>query len=164
MSIGVKIIWTFLAVLVGIFIVNIVNANKRRLSMSFRESLDLTDLPIITFRQGKEKINLILDTGSSKSVIIPEVLNRLIHNKLEGCGTIMGMEGSLKETEYTDIEFYNNSNKYSETFTIVDMSEAFTRLKEMHGVTIHGILGNSFFTKYDFTIDYNRLIAYGKNI
>ena len=74
------------------------------------------------------------------------------------------MEGSLKETEYTDIEFYNNSNKYSETFTIVDMSEAFTRLKEMHGVTIHGILGNSFFTKYDFTIDYNKLIAYGKNI
>ena len=164
MSIGVKIIWTFLAVLAGIFIVNIVNANKRRLSMSFRESLDLTDLPIITFRQGKEKINLILDTGSSKSVIIPEVLDRLIHNKLEGCGTIMGMEGSLKETEYTDIEFYNNSNKYSETFTIVDMSEAFTRLKEMHGVTIHGILGNSFFTKYDFTIDYNKLIAYGKNI
>lgn len=164
MSIGVKIIWTFLAVLAGILIVTIVNANKRRLSMSFRESLDLTDLPIITFRQGKEKINLILDTGSSKSVIIPEVLNILIHNKLEGCGTIMGMEGSLKETEYTDIEFYNNSNKYSETFTIVDMSEAFTRLKEMHGVTIHGILGNSFFTKYDFTIDYNKLIAYGKNI
>lgn len=164
MGIGIKIIWTFLAVLAGILIVNIVNANKRRLSMSFRESLDLTDLPIITFRQGKEKINLILDTGSSKSVIIPEVLDRLIHNKLEGCGTIMGMEGSLKETEYTDIEFYNNSNKYSETFTIVDMSEAFTRLKEMHGVTIHGILGNSFFTKYDFTIDYNKLIAYGKNI
>ena len=76
MGIGIKIIWTFLAVLAGILIVNIVNANKRRLSMSFRESLDLTDLPIITFRQGKEKINLILDTGSSKSVIIPEVLDR----------------------------------------------------------------------------------------
>lgn len=162
MDIIVRIICVLLTLLAGVLIANIADAKRRGPSMSFREALDLTDLPIITFRQGKEKFNLILDTGSSGSVIIPSALEGLNYNKLEGAGTIMGMEGSVKETEYVDMEFYNNSNIYSETFTVVDMSEAFARLKEIHGVTVHGILGNSFFTKYDFTIDYNKLIAYGK--
>jgi hypothetical protein len=162
MDIIVRIICVFLAVILGALIVNIADAKRKQHSMSFREALDLTDLPIITFRQGKEKFNLILDTGSSRSVITPGALERLNYNKLEGSGTVMGMEGSMKDTEYIDMEFYNNSNMYSETFTVVDMSEAFARLKELHGVSIHGILGNSFFTKYDFTIDYNKLVAYGK--
>jgi hypothetical protein len=162
MDIIVKIIFIFLALILGILIANIVDAKRVKHAMSFREALDLTDLPIITFRQGKERINLIIDTGSSKSVITPDALEKLEYEKLEGSGTIMGMEGSLVETEYVDMEIYNNSNTYSEVFTVVDMSGAFAKLKELHGVTVHGILGNSFFTKYDFIIDYNKLIAYGK--
>ena len=41
--------------------------------MSFRESLDLADLPIVTFKQGDVKLNLILDTGANYSIIDKEV-------------------------------------------------------------------------------------------
>jgi hypothetical protein len=40
----------FLAVILGALIVNIADAKRKQRSMSFREALDLTDLPIITFR------------------------------------------------------------------------------------------------------------------
>ena len=34
-------------------------------AMSFQNSMDLAELPVITFHQGNEKINFILDTGSN---------------------------------------------------------------------------------------------------
>ena len=164
MEIVLKICLIFIAFALGLFIAKFIEFKTRGYSMSFREALDLTDLPIITFRQGKEKFNLILDTGSSGSVIIPSALEFLNHSKLENGGTIMGMEGNVQSVEHVDIEFFNNSNTYTETFSIVDMSDAFNIIKESHGVTIHGVLGNSFFSKYEFVINYSDLVAYGKAI
>ena len=46
------------------------DTNKRINSyMSFRESMDLTELPVVTFYQGDKKINFLLDTGSNNSLI-----------------------------------------------------------------------------------------------
>ncbi len=42
------------------------------------------------------------------------------------------------------------------------MSNAFNTLKQDTGVTIHGILGNTFFEKYGYVIDYKDFIAYAK--
>ena len=131
--------------------------------VSFKEALDLTGLPIVTFKQEENKINLLLDTGSSKSVILPSVLNVFKHEKLNEGGTVYGMEGNIIETVFVSMNFIlNNNNNYSEKFQVVDMSSAFNSLKQDTGVTIHGILGNSFFEKYGYVIDYKDFIAYAK--
>lgn len=135
-------------------------ANKKQ--VSFKEALDLTGLPIVTFKQGENKINLLLDTGSSKSVILPSVLNVFKHEKLNEGGTVYGMEGNIIETVFVSIDFILNNNSYSEKFQVVDMSSAFNSLKQDTGVTIHGILGNSFFEKYGYVIDYKDFVAYAK--
>lgn len=135
-------------------------ANKKQ--VSFKEALDLTGLPIVTFKQEENKINLLLDTGSSKSVVLPSVLNVFKHEKLNEGGTVYGMEGNIIETVFVSMNFILNNNNYSEKFQVVDMSSAFNSLKQDTGVTIHGILGNSFFEKYGYVIDYKDFVAYAK--
>ena len=135
-------------------------ANKKQ--VSFKEALDLTGLPIVTFKQEENKINLLLDTGSSKSVILPSILNVFNHEKLNEGGTVYGMEGNIIETVFISMDFILNNTNYSEKFQVVDMSSAFNSLKQDTGVTIHGILGNSFFEKYGYVIDYKDFVAYAK--
>jgi hypothetical protein len=135
-------------------------ANKGQ--VSFREAYDLTGLPIVTFKQGKNKINLLIDTGSTKSVILPSILKHLEYQELNEEGTIFGMEGNIINTSYVNINFKLYNNDYEETFQVVDMSSAFNAIKQDTGVTIHGILGNSFFENYGYVIDFKDFIAYSK--
>lgn len=135
-------------------------ANKKQ--VSFKEAIDLTGLPIVTFKQGENKINLLLDTGSSKSVILPSVLNVFKHGKLNEEGTVYGMEGNIIETVFVSMDFILNNSNYSEKFQVVDMSSAFNAIKQDTGVTIHGILGNSFFENYGYVLDFKDFIAYSK--
>lgn len=135
-------------------------ANKGQ--VSFREAYDLTGLPIVTFKQGKNKINLLIDTGSTKSVILPSLLDVIKSTDLNEGGTIFGMEGNVINTSYVNIDFKLHKKDYSEKFQVVDMSSAFNAIKQDTGVTIHGILGNSFFENYGYVLDFKDFIAYSK--
>jgi flagellar basal body rod protein FlgB len=155
-----------LVAIAGAWIANIViNAykGKRMNKISFKEALDLANLPVITLRQGDKKINLLLDTGSTESIIIPSILDNLEHEDIGKKGTIFGMEGNAVDTKYVKMDLMYNYITYNENFQVVDMSNAFNSIKQSTGVTIHGILGNSFFEKYGYVIDFQELVAYGKN-
>lgn len=158
------IVQTFSIIILALFAGFIGNkiCSVHKNQVSFIEALDLTGLPIVTFKQGDNKINLLIDTGSSKSVILPSVLNIFKHEKLNEGGTIFGMEGNIIETVFVSMDFALNKANYSEKFQVVDMSNAFSTLKQDTGVTIHGILGNTFFEKYGFVIDFKDFIAYAK--
>ena len=45
------------------------NKVKEQTKISFKEGLDLTELPIVTFNQGDVKLHFLLDTGSNISFI-----------------------------------------------------------------------------------------------
>ena len=155
-----------LIAIIGAWIAKVViNAykGKRNNKISFKESLDLTDLPVITLKQGSNKINLLLDTGSTKSIILPIILESLEHEVTGEVGTVYGMEGNMVETKYVNMDLMYNYITYNENFQVVDMSNAFNSIKQSTGVTIHGILGNSFFERYGYVIDFQELVAYGKN-
>lgn len=160
-----NICFCLLIAIVGAWFANLVtNADKNKKSrISFKESLDLTDLPIITLRQGDKRINLLLDTGSTKSVILPSILDTLEYEVTGEVGTIYGMEGNMIETKYINMDLMYNYITYNEKFQVVDMSNAFNSIKQSTGVNIHGILGNSFFEKYGYVIDFKELVAYGKH-
>jgi hypothetical protein len=161
-----NICFCVLVAIVGAWIANmVINAykGKRMNKISFKEALDLADLPIITLRQGDKKINLLLDTGSTKSVILPSAIENLEYEDTGEVGTIYGMEGNTIDTKYIKMDLMYNYITYSENFQVVDMSNAFNSIKQSTGVSIHGILGNSFFEKYGYVIDFQELVAYGKN-
>ena len=137
-------------------------SKRYKRAISFRESLDLTGLPVITFKQGKNKFNFLFDTGATNSVINSPVLSTIKHTKHEGMTCeVYGMEGTVQQADFVNIQF-ERELKYEDNFQVVDMSVAFEQVKAETGVTVHGIIGNTFFQRYKYIIDYNAMIAYSK--
>lgn len=128
--------------------------------MSFKETLDLTDLPILTFLVGDKKLNFILDTGASNSYIHQGILGDIEHTDLGVEGTVYGMEGNRVETGCATIVLKYKDTEFSDDFQVFDLSQPLANLKETHGVNVHGFLGNSFFQKYRYIIDFDELVAY----
>lgn len=132
------------------------NLNK----MSFRETMDLCDLPIVTFINNGNKFNFLLDTGASKSVINTEVLQSMSYKETNNSGKIYGLDGKRYETSYVSVLLNYRGKEYEEEFQVLDMSAPFGNLKNDFGINVHGILSSSFFEKYRYILDYNELVAY----
>lgn len=152
-----------IVVIVAIVINGIQEYDRNKVEMSFRESMNLTELPVVTFYNGTNKLNFLLDTGANMCVINSKIIDTLTYKKLNETGAIYGMEGNITEIEYISMDFTYKDKIYSTTFQVVDMQDAFDRIKQESGVTIHGILGSKFFEEYKYVLDFKELIAYSKN-
>lgn len=137
--------------------------NEESFKISFKESLDLVGVPIITFKNNNKKYNFILDTGASNSVINAKVLKQLEYTKIEGSSQLWGMEGNVQHVEYVKMPLYYWGVEFEEEFQVVNMEESFNKIKEGFGVTVSGILGSSFFNNYNYILDFKKLVAYTKN-
>lgn len=135
---------------------------KDKVGMSFRESMDLVDLPVITFYNNGNKFNFLLDTGATSSVINSSVLNTLSYQNTDRKGVVFGMEGNTVHTEFIKALLEYKDKKFECDFQVVDMSCAFDKVKAESGVSLSGILGSLFFKKYQYILDFNSLIAYSK--
>jgi hypothetical protein len=140
---------------------------KKADRMSFKEALDLTDLPIITFYQVKEdnsinKFNFLLDTGANLNVINKNSLPLINYKDTENTNTVFGMEGQEQNVKVVSIDCVYKDKKYIDTFQVIDMSNAFDIIKKESGVTLHGIIGNNFMQKYKYVLDFNEFVAYSK--
>lgn len=136
--------------------------NRKRVGMSFKEAMDLVELPIITFYNGGNKFNFLLDTGANMSVIDSNVLDNFPHEDTKDGGIVWGMEGNKINVNYVKASLEYKGASYEDTFQVVDMGASFKAIKEESGVTLSGILGSSFFKKYQYVLDFNELIAYSK--
>lgn len=128
--------------------------------ISFRETMNLAGLPIVTFRQGENKFNFILDTGAFSSIIDSRVLDKLQYTELEGKSIGYGIDGKKHIMHKVGIILTYKDKNYSDAFRVLDMSASFNSLKRDYGVTVHGLLSSSFFERYKYVLNYNELIAY----
>ena len=163
------VLWKYIIILSIIiliaYIVNKVESCKKELNsrMSFKESLDLVEMPIVTFYQGDKKLNFMLDTGSNLSIIDSNAVSKLDINytKLDKKSDIIGIYGDSKVANSINIRFVYKNLEFDYDFQCMDLSEAVNSIKQ-DGITIHGILGNQFFVKYKYILDFNDLVAYSK--
>ena len=128
--------------------------------MSFRETMDLTGLPIVTFRQGENKFNFVLDTGAFSSIIDSRVLEKLQYTELEGKTVGYGIDGKQHHMDRVGIILTYKNKNYSDVFRVLDMTAPFDNLKRDYGVIVHGLLSSSFFERYKYVLNYNELVAY----
>ena len=156
------IIILVIVVIAAIIINGVQDYDRKKVEMSFKESMNLTELPIVTFYNGSTKLNFLLDTGANLCVINSRIIDSLNYKKLDEKGSIFGMEGNSVDIDYISMDFTYNSKSYSSSFQVVDMQEAFDRIKQESGVTVHGILGSKFFEEYKYVLDFKELIAYTK--
>lgn len=152
-----------LVVLVAITI-NAIEDNRKKndSKISFRESMDLTELPVVTFYNGDKKLNFLLDTGSNVSHINSSVIHLLDHTKTDQKTDTIGMEGNKVSNDICKMTVYYRNQRFEEDFIISDLNDAFDIIKQEDGVQIHGILGSKFFEKYRYVLDFSELIAYIK--
>lgn len=157
----------FLVALAIAFLRDIISLeiSKRRTGISFKESIDLTELPVITMYNGGQKLNFLLDTGSNISHLNSGAVKLLgeyeeLHKVGFDLTTATGVtEGSNK---WINIPLQYKKQSFLEDFMLLDLQEAFDSIKKENGVQLHGILGNSFFTKYKYVLDFEDLVAYTK--
>lgn len=136
------------------------NRTKDKTKISFKEGLDLTELPIVTFKQGEKKLHFLLDTGSNISYINNEVLSDLEVEDLKSSSSTVGVGGDDMETKHYNIKIGYRDQEFVEEFGALDLSAAFSSIEAESGIKLHGILGNRFFEKYKYILDFRELIAY----
>ena len=130
--------------------------------MSFKESMDLTELPIVTFYNKGAKLNFLLDTGSDLSYINKSILSSLEYKEVNESRNIISVGGNSQTLGCCDMTVTYKNQKFIDRFYISDLDEAFGAIKTETGVQIHGILGSKFFAKYKYILDFENLIAYSK--
>lgn len=163
MTIQLIIAFIIIFTIAGLLLLEINRADEnKKESISFKEGLDLTDLPIITLYNNECKFNFLLDTGANKSIIDSNVLHKLRYTEVEGGSIIFGMEGKPVNAKYINMPLTYRNKIYEDTFQVVDMKVAFNRLKAESGVQLSGIIGSNFFQKYKYILDFDKLIAYSK--
>ena len=159
-TIIIIVVWTILLI---ISINSLYQINKKNKSkISFKESMDLTELPVITFINNNVKLNFLLDTGSNNSIINKSVLNMLDYKELNETSNLIGIEGNNIKNSICEMKIEYKDYIFDTTFNIADLDTPFNVIKQEDGVQLHGILGSLFFQKYKYVLDFQSLIAYMK--
>lgn len=130
--------------------------------VSFEENYNKTNLPIVTFMQGKKKINFILDTGASSSILNKKALQKIKHKLIEdNSGVVTGIDGSTSfaADQYEIPISYNNEDFFVNVLAI-DIDGTCSLIEKETGVKIHGLLGCNFFEENKYIIDFQKKIAY----
>ena len=159
-----EIICVVILVLAVAFIANTINDIRKRNNskISFKEAMDLVELPVVTFYNGDTKLNFLLDTGSNVSYINNSIIPLLAHEKTDKKMDTIGIEGNKVSNQFCKMSVTYKNQVFEEEFSIADVDEAFGVVKQESGVQIHGILGSKFFERYKYVIDFKELIAYIK--
>lgn len=131
-------------------------------SISFREGICLTNLPICIFSQGQRSFTFLLDTGSDNSIIDSNILGEMNYRMLEEKGSVRGLDAIEHQTDVCELALDYKNSAYSSTYLVKDMKAPFESIKKETGVTLHGILGSNFFRMFRFVIDFDSLVAYSK--
>lgn len=144
---------------VAFYVRNII-MKHRKYDISFKESMDLTDLPVVTFYCGSRKLNFLLDTGSNSSHINSVIMEKAKNMEDAFNGKtlkFMGVEGNEKTTKVYNLRLTYNNTVFDEEFSATDLTKAFSAIKKETGVQVHGILGSVFLQKYKYIIDFDKL-------
>lgn len=159
-----EVIIVMIAVIVLALVFNgIEDYSKDTEVMSFREAMDLAELPVVTFYQGKEKFNFLLDTGSNHSHISQKALDRIKGEEYTGSLDVSGVGGNAEVNKALKVVLEYKKNHYEALLFVGEhLDPTFKSIKESTGVTIHGIIGNSFLNENKYVLDFDDLIAYKK--
>lgn len=161
-TVAMIVVLACVAIIAGV--VNLI-MNRRKIDpkvgrISFRESMDLVELPIVTFMNNGRKLNFLLDTGASYSSINKAALEGLSYEEAGESGGYFGIEGTIQESRYVRMNVGYRSQSYEDDFQVVDLSQAFGNIKKEFGINLHGIIGNTFFQKYKYVLNFDELVAY----
>lgn len=120
----------------------------------FDAAYDSAGLPIITLTNEGKEFNFLVDTGANLCVLNESVLPEIKHKKLEGEGTMFGMEGNLQKVEYVEVLLTHGKDDFTVEFQVCNIDAAFGRVEAEHGIAVHGVLGTQFLESNRGKVDF----------
>lgn len=148
-----------LLVVMGVYYVYTLYTKSKDV-MSFKQSMELCDMPIVTFYIGDRKLNFVLDTGCVQSMLDSDIIDKYKLN-VSYIGKnfeVWGANGKCSTDKMGVLGLYYNNKKFEETFVCSStIKHTFSWLKQNKGVTVHGLLGSNFFNTYKYILDFNKL-------
>lgn len=140
--------------------------NKVSDAFSFRESMDIVELPVIAMNNNGKRYRFIIDSGANGCHIDSRILDELdIEDTINKSGdSVVAVGSGLMEasSKTAQIKFSLNNYVFSIPFSVENMSAAFDYIKKSDGMTIHGILGSNFLRANKWVLDFSEYIAYMK--
>lgn len=151
----------FILIIVIALIANAVEEHNS--AIPFDSSYEDSGLPVITLTNNGKEFNFLVDTGANLCVLNERHLEEIEHEPLKGTGTMFGMEGNVQQVSYVRVDLTIGKDILKVPFQIINIDNAFGRVEQDYGVTIHGVLGTQFLEKYKGKIDFiERTLSYGK--
>ena len=152
-----------MTLIVGITVLAIIKVRKQRDNFSFKNAFKLTGLPILIFEQDGTDLIFILDTGSSVCVLDESSISKLKDFKyLDREDNLVDVNGGKVKRRYGLFKFKCDNIDFENEFLISDLTNIKESVKEDSGVSIDGIVGSDFFSKYQYIIDFDKYIAFSK--
>lgn len=160
----IVITFILISILVLAIATLLVSNNREEDCISFRETFDLTDIPIVTFYAGENKVNFLLDTGSSQSFIASKSADLVQGKERDGEMSITSVHGTEALTCKVIETVLTHSNKeYGvQLYVNESLNKAFEEVKKSNGANIDGILGSDFLDRYSYVIDFKKYLAYSR--
>lgn len=131
---------------------------KKGQIFNFKQSVELSGLAVITLYQNSKKYHFLVDTGSNVSHI-HSGCDIVIDSFEEGTDSVSGLSGDV-ECKKCNITLYHGKDKLAFVFRHSDMSFVCQGIKETYGVSIDGIIGTDFMSKYNYCIDFKEFVVY----
>jgi hypothetical protein len=122
--------------------------------------LSKTGLPLIVVKIFDHDICLLLDTGSNQN-IIDERIYKHFRDKLpetDQSKEVLTFNGTTGGAEIM-LPFVFENQQYNEPF-VSSNTEAFDAVESETGIRIYGILGNHFFLKHGWILDFDKIEVY----
>ena len=119
-----------------------------------------TGLPLIVVKLFDHDICLMLDTGSNRNIIDHRLYDHF-KDRLKQSGissevyTLNGTSAGIT----VDVPFCFEEHDYHEPFLCTE-GNTFDKINEESGIQIHGILGNHFFLKHGWILDFEQIKVY----
>ena len=155
-----KIIVIFILIIIIAVIANgVEDSHKDIVSISFKDYIGSTGVPIATFKHNNKELNFLLDTGGDYSYIDSTITDLLKpKRRREGSISVVTGGGSMASSGKLVLDLEYDGKKMEEEFIISDirvgLDSAFGSV-----CTVHGVLGSSFFDKYDCNIDFKKYVT-----
>lgn len=165
-----NILYTIAIVLVALWLIVITiviykkirKRNDYNTTISFKETLDLVEVPVATFKFKDNndklfKMSFVIDTGASTSFISKDSIDKVgdkykdfFEFKEEICSANKSVSGS----EAYSVRFFYDSSVFITNFTVMDIDSIISYVKREYGITISGVIGSEFFNKESADIDF----------
>ena len=134
---------------------------KYKMAFPLNYGLSETGLPLIVIKLFGNDICFMLDTGSNRNIIDHRIHDHFKDRlkKSETSDEVYTLNGATTGITI-DVPFCFEEHDFLEPFFCTEMTETFDKINEESGIQIHGILGNHFFLKYGWVLDFDRGTVY----